>query len=64
MHVASELLWSRSLEAEAASLPIFTSTVVQVPHVTLGLCVFVPRAVLMACLGFRLPVWMTQLVMG
>jgi hypothetical protein len=46
------------------SLAVISPSTTRVVHATLGLCVFVPLAVLTTRLGFRLRFQMTQSVMG
>jgi hypothetical protein len=52
LHGASDCLWPYSFRVEAASLTVIMAPVVWVPHVTLGLHVFIPLSDLMARLGF------------
>jgi hypothetical protein len=49
-HIASERLWPQSFRAEDASLMVINSSVAWVPYAVLGLCIFIPLAVLTTCL--------------
>jgi hypothetical protein len=64
MHIASKCLWPRSLKTEVVSHPIIASTLAWVPHEVLGLHVLIPLVGLIARLGYRTPLRMTQLGMG
>jgi hypothetical protein len=51
-HVAFECYWPWSFRTETMSLAVVTPSALRSLCVVLGLCIFIPLAVLMARLGF------------